>query len=84
MTFKSKRVQPDGPGRFKMIGDLTMHGVTKEVTLNVEGPSPAMKQGQALPQGLRRRRRQSTRLRATVQPDDGCHAGRRRRNRGAN
>ena len=42
-TFKSKRVEPAGQGRFKLIGDLTMHGVTKEVTLNVEGPSPAVK-----------------------------------------
>ena len=43
MTFKSKRVQPGGAGTFHMIGDLTMHGVTKEVTLDVEGPSPAVK-----------------------------------------
>lgn len=45
LTFTSKRVQPNGPGTFKMIGDLTMHGVTKEVTIAVEGPSPAIKQG---------------------------------------
>jgi len=38
-------VQADGPGKFKMIGDLTMHGVTREVALSVEGPSPAIKQG---------------------------------------
>jgi polyisoprenoid-binding protein YceI len=43
MTFKSKRVQPGAAGAFKMIGDLTMHGVTKEVTLDVEGPSPVVK-----------------------------------------
>jgi polyisoprenoid-binding protein YceI len=43
MTFKSKKVQPGAAGTFKMIGDLTMHGVTKEVTLDVEGPSPAVK-----------------------------------------
>ena len=43
VTFKSKRVEPGGQGRFKLIGDLTMHGVTKEVVLNVEGPSPAIK-----------------------------------------
>lgn len=48
VTFKSKRVQADGQGKFKMVGDLTMHGVTKEVTLSVEGPSPAIKQGPAL------------------------------------
>ena len=28
VTFKSKRVQGDGPGKLKMIGDLAMHGVT--------------------------------------------------------
>ena len=44
VTFKSKRVEPAGPGKFKLIGDLTMHGVTKEVTLNVEAPSPVLKQ----------------------------------------
>jgi polyisoprenoid-binding protein YceI len=43
ITFKSKRVQPGGDGRFALVGDLTMHGVTKEVTLNVEGPSPVVK-----------------------------------------
>ena len=42
-TFKSKRVEAGGQGRFKLIGDLTMHGVTKEVALNVEGPSAAIK-----------------------------------------
>jgi polyisoprenoid-binding protein YceI len=45
VRFTSKRVQAVGQGTFKMTGDLTMHGVTKEVTLAVEGPSPALKQG---------------------------------------
>jgi polyisoprenoid-binding protein YceI len=39
ITFKSKRAEAAGAGRFKLIGDLTMHGVTKEVTLDVEGPT---------------------------------------------
>jgi len=43
LTFKSKRVEPGTPGKFKLIGDLTLHGVTKEVTLDVEGPSPILK-----------------------------------------
>ncbi len=38
-TFKSKIVQPGGAGQLRLVGDLTMHGVTKEVTLDVEGPS---------------------------------------------
>lgn len=45
VTFTSKRVQPDGRSKFKMVGDLTMHGVTKELTLDVDDPSPAVKQG---------------------------------------
>jgi polyisoprenoid-binding protein YceI len=45
VTFKSKRIEPAGQGKFKMIGDLTIHGVTKEVTLDVEGPSAPLKQG---------------------------------------
>ena len=44
ITFKSKRVEPAGEGKFKLIGDLTIHGVTKEVTLDVDGPSPPLKQ----------------------------------------
>lgn len=47
-TFKSKRVEAAGAGKFKLIGDLTMHGVTKEVALTVEGPSAPIKQGQNL------------------------------------
>ena len=42
-TFKSKRVEPGAGGRFRLVGDLTIHGVTKEVTLDVEGPSAAIK-----------------------------------------
>ncbi|HEX9365939.1 MAG TPA: YceI family protein [Vicinamibacterales bacterium] len=43
-TFKSKRVNAVGAGTFKLVGDLTLHGVTKEVTLDVEGPSAPVKQ----------------------------------------
>jgi polyisoprenoid-binding protein YceI len=43
LTFKSTRVEPGAKGKFRMIGDLTMHGVTKEVALDVEGPSPILK-----------------------------------------
>ncbi len=38
MEFKSKRIEKQGDG-YKVIGDLTMHGVTKEVTLSVDEPS---------------------------------------------
>ena len=43
LTFKSKRVEPGTAGRFKLIGDLTIRGNTKEVVLDVEGPSPVVK-----------------------------------------
>lgn len=43
ITFKSKRVEPAGDGRFRMIGDLTIRGNTQEVALDVEGPSPIVK-----------------------------------------
>lgn len=42
MTFKSKKIESAGPGKLKMTGDLTIHGVTKEVTFDVDGPSPAI------------------------------------------
>src|ERR1700756_5991371 len=42
ITFRSKRVDPSGLGKLKVIGDLTIHGVTKEVTLDVDGPTPAI------------------------------------------
>ena len=39
ITFKSKRAEAAGAGKFKLIGDLTMRGVTKEVVLDVDGPT---------------------------------------------
>ena len=39
ITFRSHRAEPLSPGHFNLVGDLTMRGVTKEVTLAVEGPS---------------------------------------------
>ena len=43
ITFKSKRVEPGSAGTFKLIGDLTIRGTTKEVALTVEGPTPPVK-----------------------------------------
>ena len=43
ITVKSKRVEKAGNGTLKMTGDLTIRGVTKEVALTVEGPTPAIK-----------------------------------------
>ena len=45
MTFVSKRVIPGSGGKFQLIGDMTLHGVTKEVTFNVEGPATPVKDG---------------------------------------
>jgi polyisoprenoid-binding protein YceI len=42
MTFKSKQFYREG-GSLKVKGDLTLHGVTKEVVLDVDGPSPEVK-----------------------------------------
>jgi polyisoprenoid-binding protein YceI len=38
LTFKSKRVEAPGTGKLKITGDLTIHGVTREVVLDVDGP----------------------------------------------
>jgi polyisoprenoid-binding protein YceI len=42
IVFKSKRIE-SGNGRLRLIGDLTMRGVTKEVSLDVDGPTPEVK-----------------------------------------
>ena len=34
ITFKSSRVEHAGPDRLRVIGDLTIHGTTREVVLN--------------------------------------------------
>jgi polyisoprenoid-binding protein YceI len=41
--FRSKRVEPAGGGTLKVTGDLTIRGVTKEVVLQVEGPTAPIK-----------------------------------------
>lgn len=43
ITFKSKKVAKGKGGKFKMTGDFTMHGVTKEVTLEDAELTSAMK-----------------------------------------
>src|SRR6202034_654646 len=39
IEFKSKKIA-GGNGKLQVIGDLTIHGTTHEVTLDVEGPTP--------------------------------------------
>src|SRR3984957_3466108 len=43
ITFKSKKIEPAGPGKLKIAGDLTIHCVTKEVSLDVDSPSSTIK-----------------------------------------
>jgi polyisoprenoid-binding protein YceI len=42
MTFKSTKWEKAG-GKLHITGDLTIHGVTKSVTLDVEGPAPEVR-----------------------------------------
>jgi polyisoprenoid-binding protein YceI len=43
ITFKSKKIEPAGAGSFKVTGDLTLHGVSKEVVLDVSDVTPPIK-----------------------------------------
>lgn len=36
LLFKSKKVEPKGDHHYHILGDLTLHGVTKEVTFDAE------------------------------------------------
>ena len=42
IKFVSKKIT-GSDGEWKVTGDLAIHGVTKEVTLDVEGPAPEAK-----------------------------------------
>jgi polyisoprenoid-binding protein YceI len=43
MTFKSKKVEQVAPGKLRVTGDLTIHGTTKEVVLDVDGLTAPVK-----------------------------------------
>jgi len=43
ITFHSKSAKAAGAGKLQFTGDLTIHGVTKDVVLDVDGPSAAIK-----------------------------------------
>jgi polyisoprenoid-binding protein YceI len=43
MSFRSSRVVRKGDGAISVSGPLTIHGTTKEVEFEVEGPTPAVK-----------------------------------------
>jgi polyisoprenoid-binding protein YceI len=46
MKFKSKSVEVAGPGKLKITGDLTINAITRQVVLDVEGPTPPIKDTQ--------------------------------------
>jgi polyisoprenoid-binding protein YceI len=43
ITFVSKKAIKAGMNKLKVIGNLTIHGTTKEITVDVEGPTPEVK-----------------------------------------
>jgi len=43
ITFVSKKVIKADTDRLKVVGDLTIRGVTREITVDVEGPTPEVK-----------------------------------------
>ena len=43
ITFKSRSVTVESPGKLKVLGDLTIKGVTKPVTLDIDGPTQEIK-----------------------------------------
>ncbi len=46
MKYKSRKVELAGSGNLKVTGDLTINAVTKQVILNVEGPTAPIKDTQ--------------------------------------
>ena len=46
IPFRSKRLERVGEGRWKVTGELTLHGVTRDVVLDVEGPSAQIRDPQ--------------------------------------
>jgi polyisoprenoid-binding protein YceI len=46
MKFKSKRVDVAGPGKLKVTGDLTINAITRQVVLEIDGPTPPIKDTQ--------------------------------------
>ncbi len=63
MTFESTKVEKAGADKLKVTGNLTIKGVTKQVVLNVDGPSDEIKS----PQGVAKRGASAT---ATINRSD--------------
>ena len=43
LSFKSSKIRRAGDDELNVTGELTIHGVTREVVFDVEGPTPAAK-----------------------------------------
>jgi polyisoprenoid-binding protein YceI len=52
ITFQSTKIWKTGDGAAKMTGNFTLHGVTKEVTLDVTGPTPPITDRGVLRRGV--------------------------------
>jgi polyisoprenoid-binding protein YceI len=52
LTFKSTKFSPEKKGEYAMTGDLTMHGVTKPVTLTVTELTKPVKGMQGMARGV--------------------------------
>jgi polyisoprenoid-binding protein YceI len=46
MKFKSTSVEAAGPGKLKVTGDLTINAITRQVILDVDGPTPPIRDTQ--------------------------------------
>jgi polyisoprenoid-binding protein YceI len=46
MKFQSKRVETAGAGRLKVTGDLTINAITRQVVLDLEGPTAPIRDTQ--------------------------------------
>jgi polyisoprenoid-binding protein YceI len=43
ITFHSRQTKVAGPGKLQITGDLAIHGISKQVVLDVDGPSAPIK-----------------------------------------
>ena len=43
IKFQSKKIEAQGPDAYKVTGDLTIRGITREVVLRVSGPTDEVK-----------------------------------------
>jgi len=51
MTFQSTKIWSTGQGTAKMAGNLTLHGVTKEIVFDVTGPTEPINQNGVMRRG---------------------------------